>query len=148
LKLFFLITSSNYKAPGNFVGGNNFKNNVLKPKSKVRSFYLYFYSNIFLKKLFEKAPSQSFTSCQKIFQEQILKEHNTYRAKHGAPRMNTDTNVQRTAQAYADKLASQNIFKHSGVQGLGENLAMSGSFLKLLSDKDCKSKIIQEITYL
>jgi len=45
--------------------------------------------------------------------------HNSFRAKYGAPAMTWDATIAAGAQAYAETCASG----HSGVSGLGENLA-------------------------
>ncbi|CAF3603476.1 unnamed protein product [Rotaria socialis] len=68
---------------------------------------------------------QSFTDAQRQFQKQALDAHNVYRARHCAQPLVLDDALSRSAQNYAQKLASTNSFQHSGTQGVGENLYMS-----------------------
>ncbi len=87
-----------------------------------------------------------FDECQKLFQRDILVAHNKYRVIHHVNPLKSNPMVQQTAQNYANKMASTDIFKHSGTKGMGENLAyMWSSNVDTL--KDCsgvylKSKFI------
>ncbi|CAF3322744.1 unnamed protein product [Rotaria socialis] len=62
---------------------------------------------------------QSFTDAQRQFQKQALDAHNVYRARHCAQPLVLDDALSRSAQNYAQKLASTNSFQHSGTQGVG-----------------------------
>ena len=61
------------------------------------------------------------------FQNEMLKRHNDYRAKHGVPPLQLDAQLNNGAQQWANTLASTQQFKHSGVSGQGENLYVFGS---------------------
>jgi len=50
-----------------------------------------------------------------------LAYHNQVRATHCAPPLVLDNGLCQIAQSYAEKLASQNLFQHSGTD-YGENL--------------------------
>ncbi|CAO3582619.1 unnamed protein product [Absidia cylindrospora] len=50
----------------------------------------------------------------------ILKKHNQYRAKHGAPALKWDKNVAQFAQKWTNRC----VFQHSGNPSYGENIAM------------------------
>ncbi|MEA5619190.1 CAP family protein [Cronbergia sp. UHCC 0137] len=56
------------------------------------------------------------------FNNQALKKHNEYRLKHKVPALVLDTQLNTSAQQWANTLASQGQFKHSGKSGVGENL--------------------------
>ena len=58
-----------------------------------------------------------------------MKAHNSYRAKHSASALKTNTSVTNIAQKYANYLGQNNLFQHSK-NGLGENLAASWSSSK------------------
>ena len=64
-----------------------------------------------------------FDECQKLFQRDTLAAHNNYRSVHHVNALKSNPMVQETAQNYANKMASDDIFKHSGTKGMGENLA-------------------------
>ncbi|CAF1443647.1 unnamed protein product [Rotaria sordida] len=68
-----------------------------------------------------------FTSAQRQFQNEMLAAHNSYRARHCAQPLQLDDILSRSAQDYAQKLASANQFSHSGTPGVGENLYMAWS---------------------
>ena len=68
----------------------------------------------------------AFTPAQIRFQEESLEAHNKLRAKNCAPTLQLDEKLSQTAQQYAEYLASQNKFEHSG-NGYGENLYMMSS---------------------
>lgn len=64
-----------------------------------------------------------FTAVQNTCQQETLKVHNTYRARHGVPPLILDDTICRKAQQYADYLAKTGQFRHSSNRdGLGENL--------------------------
>lgn len=62
-------------------------------------------------------------NCKQDFVNQMLASHNDYRTNHNAQNLVLDTAISQTAQTYAEFLAANNLFEHSGVAGLGENLA-------------------------
>ena len=64
---------------------------------------------------------------QRQFQEQMLEAHNQYRAQHCAPPLTLDDELNDGAQQYAEYLVEIDSLVHSGADGLGENLYMSGS---------------------
>ncbi len=70
--------------------------------------------------------AHAFTSDQVRFQQETLKHHNQLRARNCVPPLELDNELSKTAQAYAEKLAAENKFEHSG-NGYGENLYMMGS---------------------
>ena len=75
------------------------------------------------------AASQAVSAdCLNAFRTAILNAHNTYRSQHRVGPLTQSASIGNTAQAYANYLAANNLFKHSGAQDLGENLAMSGGF--------------------
>jgi hypothetical protein len=62
------------------------------------------------------------------FQQQALAQHNYYRQQlHCTNAMTLNGSLNTIAQNYAQYLAANNIFNHSGVSGLGENLWMESS---------------------
>ncbi|CAF3346426.1 unnamed protein product [Rotaria socialis] len=62
------------------------------------------------------------------FRQQALGQHNYFRELHCTPPMILNSTLNTIAQSYADYLAANNLFQHSGTAGLGENLwAMSSS---------------------
>lgn len=71
---------------------------------------------------FDRRASSGFTNAQRKMQEQMLKEHNAYRALHCTPPLELDDELSRSAQEYAQKLAKSNNFDHSDMEELGENL--------------------------
>ena len=64
---------------------------------------------------------------QQQFREQMLEAHNQYRAQHCAPPLTLDDALNDGAQQYAEYLVEIDSLVHSGADGLGENLYMSGS---------------------
>jgi len=63
--------------------------------------------------------------CQEAFRKAALTAHNTYRAKHSAPPLKSDSSIDTTALRWSQYLAKNDVFKHSGTNGLGENLYLS-----------------------
>ncbi|CAF1101113.1 unnamed protein product [Rotaria sordida] len=62
------------------------------------------------------------------FQQQALLQHNYFRQLHCTAAMALNSTINTIAQNYANYLATNNLFVHSGVSGLGENLwSMSSS---------------------
>lgn len=52
--------------------------------------------------------------------------HNSFRARHSAPAMSWDSNLERDATAWAQRLASQGCgLVHGGANGAGQNLYAS-----------------------
>ncbi len=68
----------------------------------------------------------AFTPTQVRFQQETLETHNKLRAQNCAPALQLDDYLNQVAQQYAEKLAAENKFEHSG-NGYGENLYMMGS---------------------
>ena len=67
------------------------------------------------------------------FAENGLKAHNMFRKIHGAPDMELDEEMTKSAEEYAKKLAKMGTLQHSSSDersGNGENLAMKCSSLK------------------
>ncbi|CAF5117717.1 unnamed protein product, partial [Rotaria sp. Silwood1] len=56
------------------------------------------------------------------FQQQALLQHNYYRQLHCIDAMVLNSTISKIAQTYANYLAANNLFQHSGTSGLGENL--------------------------
>ena len=72
------------------------------------------------------APIQTtsgFSPCQQAYQASMLSLHNGYRSQHHAPPLVSDASLQSTAQKYAQYMADNDLFQHSGAAGLGENIA-------------------------
>jgi glioma pathogenesis-related protein 2 len=61
------------------------------------------------------------------FRAAALKQHNLYRAKHGAPPLVLSAQLNDMAQHYAEQLARTNRLVHSGNKSYGENLYAFGS---------------------
>lgn len=80
-----------------------------------------------LNELFQRRQSSGFTTVQRQYQQYALEAHNRYRARHCVSPLQLDDNISRSAQNYAQYLASINRMVHSGTQGLGENLYMKWS---------------------
>lgn len=70
--------------------------------------------------------AQNFTDAQKKFQQEMLQQHNTLRARHCAPAMILDSQISSVAQKYAEYLAKNGKFEHS-TSNYGENLYMAYS---------------------
>jgi uncharacterized protein YkwD len=75
-----------------------------------------------LYELFQRRKSPSFTTAQHEFQNQMLKEHNTYRSRHCVPPLRLDDDISRSAQKYAEYLANTNKFEYSDAPDVGENI--------------------------
>ena len=67
----------------------------------------------------------------KKFNEEALKQHNLYRARHQVPSLKYNKDIAATAQKWADHLAASNLFQHSSDadrkykgESMGENIAM------------------------
>lgn len=61
------------------------------------------------------------------YEQEALEEHNKFRRSHSAPPMKLNKQMSQMAQAYAQKIASMGVLKHSlpnERKGQGENLAM------------------------
>ena len=56
-----------------------------------------------------------------------LNVHNKLRANHNAVALQYNAQITETAQKHANYLATKNLFKHTGISALGENIAMSYS---------------------
>ena len=56
-----------------------------------------------------------------------LNVHNKLRANHNAVALQYSAQIAETAQKHANYLATKNLFKHTGISALGENIAMSYS---------------------
>ncbi|CAF4187103.1 unnamed protein product [Rotaria sp. Silwood2] len=79
---------------------------------------------------------EGFTVSQVSFQNEVLEAHNYYRDLHCAPPLQLDNKLSRSAQIFAEELASKNQFYHSNTKGVGENLYMaSGSNVDSLTGK-------------
>ena len=61
------------------------------------------------------------------FRAAALKQHNIYRAKHGAPPLILSSQLNDLAQQHAEQLARTNRLVHSGNTRYGENLYAFGS---------------------
>jgi len=82
------------------------------------------------------------------FRQQALNKHNEYRRKHCVPVMTLDSNLNSVAQQYAQYLAKNNLFQHSGKQGMGENLYMSSTTGQLnMNGADAVKAWYDEIKY-
>ena len=79
--------------------------------------------------------------CISSFNTIVLVAHNNYRANHGVDGLEADDKIIAIAQKYSDYLAVNDIFKHSGAEGLGENLAaIFYSTLPNVNPDDCAGK--------
>ncbi len=56
------------------------------------------------------------------FVSAILKQHNIYRAAHGVPELSWNNDIQKFAQEWADKLASEDKMYHRKPNKFGENI--------------------------
>lgn len=65
-------------------------------------------------------PKESSSSSN--FAQSQLAKTNSYRAKHSAERLTIDSALTRDAQAYADKMARNNLWEHDQTTAAGENL--------------------------
>ena len=64
------------------------------------------------------------SQCVASINKAYLNDHNVYRAKHNTPGLQFSAEITEIAQKYANYLAINDLFIHSGVKGLGENLAL------------------------
>lgn len=80
-----------------------------------------------LNNLLQRRQSSGFTTGQRQYQQYALEAHNKYRARHCVSPLQLDDSISRSAQNYAEYLASINRMIHSGAKGLGENLFMKWS---------------------
>ncbi len=78
------------------------------------------------------------------FQQAILTRHNYYRAKHGAPALTLDNQLNSGAQQWANRLASTQKFEHSGTKGQGENLYVYGTSGKLPTITEEANKAVDD----
>lgn len=76
---------------------------------------------------FLKRADGGFTDAQRQFQQEALAAHNAFRKTHCVSPLQLDDDLSRSAQTYAEKLASINQMVHSQMPGLGENLYYSWS---------------------
>ncbi|CAF1355333.1 unnamed protein product [Adineta ricciae] len=83
----------------------------------------------------------AFTPAQVKFQQETLAHHNQLRARHCVGGLQLDDNLNKIAQAYANKLAAENKFQHSQ-NGYGENLYYMGSSVSIF-EKVAGSKATQ-----
>ena len=59
------------------------------------------------------------------FKTSILKAHNEYRAKHGAPALEWSETLERNAKKWADELCRRQRLQHASLKNEGENLAFA-----------------------
>ena len=81
----------------------------------------------YVNRLFLRRGNSDFTADQLDVQNQVLKSHNDYRAKHCAQALALDDKLSLSAQKYAESLARENKFDHSEGADYGENLFMKSS---------------------
>ena len=72
-------------------------------------------------------PTPTFTAQQRKFQREMLQAHNAHRKRHCASPLRLDDRLSRSAQNYAQRLATIKTMVHSGTKGLGENLYFKSS---------------------
>lgn len=82
--------------------------------------------------------------CQKLFCDAMVKQHNVYRAKHGARALQMDQNESRSAQQWAKVLASEGRLRHSRS---GQNLAMFGGQKPTLQNCANMGKVMTDMWY-
>ena len=63
------------------------------------------------------------SSCLTAFRTAMLKRHNELRALHRVPALVRNATVETSAQNWANNMASNDNFAHSGTNIYGENLA-------------------------
>ena len=80
-------------------------------------------------------------TCLSSINTAYLNAHNKFRANHNAAALKYNSQITDTAQKYANYLATNNIFEHSGTSGLGENLAYTSSS-KAPNLNDCSGFLI------
>ncbi|XP_037514514.1 uncharacterized protein LOC119390880 [Rhipicephalus sanguineus] len=66
-----------------------------------------------------------FTDYMRKVQHQARKQHNYYRRLHGVPDLKESEELNRYAQAWAERLAKTGQFKHRSKSPYGENIYMS-----------------------
>merc|ERR1712136_331339 len=59
----------------------------------------------------------------KLFEKEMLDQHNQYRAKHRAPRLELSSKLSKEAQKWAEHLVSIKRLQHSDNRDMGENVA-------------------------
>ncbi|NER23916.1 MAG: secretion protein [Symploca sp. SIO1C2] len=62
---------------------------------------------------------------QSALQSAALSKHNSYRGTHNSPNMTLSSSLNSSAQSWANHLASNGVFEHSGTNNVGENLFVS-----------------------
>lgn len=86
-----------------------------------------------------------FSNSQRRFQQEILRAHNIYRARHCASPLKLDDELSRSAQIYAEQLANRNGRGDGNTGGAGQNLysqsstaflgSIDGKYIRLYSDQ-------------
>lgn len=69
----------------------------------------------------ENHDMKDFDSYQKQFRQEMLEAHNQYRARHCAPPLTLDNNLNNEAQKHAEHLIHINQVESSTIQDLNEN---------------------------
>ncbi len=80
-------------------------------------------------------PTIPFPNTGSFYQDSLLL-HNRYRQLVGQPPLTWNSNLQQSAQRWANQLASKDEFEHSGYEGVGENL-----FLMMNGDMSASAAI-------
>ncbi|XP_059909967.1 Golgi-associated plant pathogenesis-related protein 1-like isoform X1 [Gadus macrocephalus] len=79
------------------------------------------------------------------FQQEFLTTHNIYRQMHQSPPLTLSTDLNKSAQSWADHLLDSGIMQHSG-SGVGENLyCMSSSAPINLTGKEAVESWYEEV---
>ncbi|XP_056447475.1 Golgi-associated plant pathogenesis-related protein 1-like isoform X3 [Gadus chalcogrammus] len=79
------------------------------------------------------------------FQQEFLTKHNIYRQMHQSPPLTMSTDLNKSAQSWADHLLDNGIMQHSG-SGVGENLyCMSSSAPINLTGKEAVESWYEEV---
>ncbi|CAF4183702.1 unnamed protein product [Rotaria sp. Silwood2] len=98
-----------------------------KPRHRY-SYPLGFYPDMTVNPLRRHKQTRTQRLTNSNFQDDMLKLHNNYRARHCAPPLVISQRLNQIAQSYAEHLAATSTFEHSGNQlenePLGENLYM------------------------
>ena len=89
-----------------------------------KQLFIQFYVFFFLKSF---VYSQSIDACIQAYANGALRQHNEFRARHGAPPLRLSPDMTELAQNYANKLAKINRLTHnpSLSYNTGENLALN-----------------------
>ena len=66
------------------------------------------------------------TEAENKFRKEAYETVNYYRQKHGAPPLEVDSEIQKYAQEWADKIAASGSISHRSNPKYGENLYMAG----------------------